>query len=122
MPIKKFEPPRIQLPKSVYRSGDEKRKPFRVVIRSRITHKNITVGTYNTVAEAVAARDKYVCENYDKIGGYTPRGVTYNDSTQKYQVYIGFKLRDRQIQEILGYFETLQEAIDYRTAFLDGLK
>ena len=107
----------LKLPKSVYLRKEKLTKRYSVNIHSKKYDKNLHVGYYDTIEEAVEARDKFVVENYHNLtDGYLPRGMT--KSGKKYTVVFTFKGK----KERLGTFETIKEGVDFRNKYIDSLK
>jgi hypothetical protein len=106
---------KIKLPKSISKSVGGK---YRVIIAVRGNKQTLYGGTYDTIAEAVIGRDKFVTENYhDSTKGYMPRGIGYNKNLKCYTAY----LKIDEFQKYLGKFDTLNEAIEFRKKFLESL-
>ena len=107
------------LPKSVTISNGK----YYVKIYSRKDGKFHFVGIYDTVKEAVSARDKWLVENYLKVEGYLPRGIRKSKTLGKYEAQLCLKGTNRtsQVTRILGTFNSIQEAVDYRTKYILGL-
>lgn len=114
---KKYMQSKLKLPKSVYLNKNKKVRVYSVNIHSKKYDKNLHVGYYETIEEAIIARDKFVVENYsDLTEGYLPRGMTKNG--KNYRVYFQFKGQE----EYLGTFETIKEAVEFRNKYIDSLK
>lgn len=108
---------KLKLPKSVYFNKNKKVRVYSVNIHSKKYDKNLHVGYYDTIEEAIIARDKFVVDNYhDLTSGYLPRGMTKNG--KKYRVDFTFKGQE----EYLGTFETIKEAVEFRNKYIDSLK
>lgn len=112
----------IRLPKSVYLTINSKYAVGMKVKKDAkcdSKQKQVHVGVYDTIEEAVKARDKFVIDNYDGITkGYMPRGIHYNKRQQNYTANLSIRGKTFYI----GCFTTMQEAIDTRAEFIDSLK
>ena len=104
----------LKLPKNVHIKG----KKYFVDVYNRKTSNNHYVGIFDTIEEAIIARDKYVVENYDLLGGYVPRGISFNKLINKYVAFFCFGKE----QVNLGSFKSLKEAVEYRNKYIDSLK
>lgn len=108
---------KLKLPKSVYLRKEKLTKKYSVNVHSKKYDKNLHVGYFDTIEEAVIARDKFVVENYnDLTAGYLPRGMSKNG--KNYRVDFQFKGQE----EYLGTFETIKEAVEFRNKYIDSLK
>lgn len=109
----------LNLPKSVTISNGS----FLVRIYSKIEKKMYNVGTYSTVEKAIEERDKWLINNYDKVEGYLPRGVSRH-SNGLYDSQVSFRKNTTQkgtFTRHLGRFATIDEAVDFRKNFILGL-
>lgn len=90
---------------------------YQVIVRSKKYGARKYVGQYDSINEAVSARDKFVVENYhDFTAGYLPRGITIMNG--KFSASFTFKDKD----QFIGNFDSLNEAIKAREEFIDSLK
>lgn len=105
------------LPKSITISHNK----YRVRIYSKKDKVGYEVGQFNDLDIAIKERDKWIVTNYEKVEGYLPRGIT--KGRDKYEAQISFpRDSNNKLRVIrLGRFDTIQEAIDYRTKFILGL-
>ena len=110
---------KLKLPKSVYFNKNKKVRVYSVNIHSKKYDKNIHVGYYDTIDEAIIARDKFVVENYnDLTDGYLPRGISFDERRNKFTSTFTFNKTDIY----LGSFTELKEAVDFRNKYIDSLK
>lgn len=110
---------KIKLPKSISRKGDKYMASFNVKKDVISEKRTIYIGIYETVEEAVKARDAFVIANYNGVAkGYMPRGISYFKSRGMYQAHLSIEAKSFYI----GVFKTIQEAIEARSNFIDSLK
>ncbi len=103
------------LPK--YISRISKSGKYQVKLRSKKYGTQKYVGQFNTINEAVLARDKFIVDNYhDFTAGILPRGITRING--KYSASFTFKNKD----EFIGNFISLSDAVEARNKFIDSLK
>lgn len=108
------------LPKSITISHGK----YQVKIYSKKDKVMYNVGVKNTLEEAIKLRDEWIVSNYEKVEGYLPRGISISKVGKPYRAQLSFKDKNNMIGsyvKLLGCFDTLQEAIDYRTKFILGL-
>ena len=106
-----------KLPKSVYRPNHTKK--YSVNIWSKKYDRNIHVGYFDTIAEAIVARDAFVVNNYhDLTAGYLPRGITFNKRQKSFVASFTFE----KVDVFIGCYKSLQEAVEARNNFIDSLK
>lgn len=108
---------KLKLPKSVYLKAKKLTKKYQVNIHSKKYNKNIHVGYYDTIEEAVIARDKFALENYhDLTSGYLPRGMT----KRKNGFVIFFEFKGQK--EYLGVYDNIEDAVNFRHEYINSLK
>ncbi len=103
----------IKTPKNIYLNRDG----FQVSFWSKKLNKNIYCGIYESMGEAVKARDIFICENiHDVLFGYVPRGITRDRNKFRAYLYVNKE------KISIGNFTNIKEAIDYRNSYIDSLK
>lgn len=113
--VQKKEKKKVNLPKSVYKFRDR----FNVVFHSKVTKENLYAGSFETISDAIKARDLFVSQNINGfLLGYLPRGVSFNKKMGKYQA--SFTFQEKHVH--IGSFSELDEAINARNGFIDSLK
>jgi len=106
-----------KLPKSVYRPTHTNK--YSVNIHSKKYDKNIHVGYFYTISEAIAARDKFIVNNYDDLtSGYLPRGITFDKRRNHFNASFTFE----KSTVFIGSYKSLHEAVEARNKFIDSLK
>ena len=106
-----------KLPKSVYRPTHTNK--YSVNIHSKKYDKNIHVGYFYTISEAIAARDKFIVSNYDDLtSGYLPRGITFDKRRNHFNASFTFE----KSTVFIGSYKSLHEAVEARNKFIDSLK
>lgn len=98
------------LPKYISQTTSGK---YAVKIFYKPLDKIIYIGSYETLIDSVRARNEWILNN--PSAGCMPRGVS--KSHKKYQARISFN--NKKIS--LGVFDTIEEAVKYRTEVLLGL-
>ena len=79
--------------------------------------KKFYIGGFDTIQEAVTARDKFVVDNYHDITkGYLPRHISFKRG--KFQAQFSFNNQTYYI----GVYTDLNEALQARDNFIDSLK
>lgn len=109
------------LPKNITFVKNRKSRKYKVDIFSKEEGSKYHVGYFEELDEAIRERDKWLVENYDKVKGYLPRGISKKNS--KYRAYVTLPNKrngeSRQVQ--IGEFDTIGEAVRERTRFIMSL-
>lgn len=101
-------------------------KKYQVAIPIIGGNKNAYIGRYNTLPEAILARDNYLRENpmLHKIAIKNPaKGVSFIG--RKYKASLQFKhgkYKQSRVYVHIGQYDTLEEAIQARLDFIENLK
>jgi len=104
-----------KLPKSIYNFKGK----YKVVFHSKTEKETVNAGIYDDLQMAINIRDSFIKKHInDILKGYLPRGITYVKKTNKYESKFYFQKK----YSIIGYFNTLNEAIIKRNYFIDSLK
>ena len=105
-----------KLPKYIaYKKGS-----YQVSVWSKTHNMSFYVGRFDSLPNAITARDKYIIDNQTDITlGILPRGISFNKKAKK---YVAFVDTDTNTRYHLGYFATLSEAIKERNDFIDSWK
>lgn len=111
---------KIKLPKSITAKPNGKFQASFAVKKDVISAKRtIYIGTFDSVDEAVKARDAFIIANYNGVAkGYMPRGISYFKQRGMYQAHLSIEGTSFYI----GVFNTIQDAIEARHKFIDSLK
>lgn len=109
-----------KLPKSI---GMRKNGKFRVTFTAKkeadSEKRTIYVGTYDTLEEAIRARDSFITANYNGVAkGYMPRGISLFKRNNTYQAHLSID----GVTFYIGKYKTMTEAIEARNRYIDSLK
>lgn len=115
-----------RLPKYVQNTSGG--KPYQVTIPIIGENKNKYIGKFDSVSDAVNARDNYLKENmeFHKGGSKNPyKGVIWNKGCKKWVASLQFihgKNKSNHVNCHLGSYETAEEASKARINFIESLK
>lgn len=109
---------KYQLPKSI--SFAYGKYVVKINVKKHVVNKErqIHVGVFDTLDDAVIAREKFILENYQGVAnGYLPRGISKHTHGRYIARFSYFgKLK------YLGIYNTVEKAIEARYKYIDSLK
>lgn len=105
---------KISYPKNIARKKDRP-SSYQIEIFSKKDKKKYYIGCTSSIQEAIKIRDEWLVKNYQLVEGYLPRGIVQVEGKYKAQI------STTDLTYHIGIFDTLQEAVDYRTKFILGL-
>lgn len=96
---------------------------YSVKIYDKVEKRVYNVGRFDTVEQAIKERDEWLKNNKDKVPRYLPRGITKSATKGKYMAQVSFKTTEETepVVRRLGTFNSIEEAVEYRTKFILGI-